>query len=74
MRWACALKKMGYRRTDARELLSFDERSAYIAFSKDTTDSVVDRWSNACEQMTRDGTLSRIHRKWHVGETEPLRP
>lgn len=66
-------RRWGYCSTDVRGLLSFDERTEYVAFSKDTPSSIVDRWRNACEQMTLDGTLSRIHRKWHVGKTDPVR-
>jgi polar amino acid transport system substrate-binding protein len=37
-----------------------------IAFSKQTSDSIVEKWRNAYNEMTADGTISEIQSKWHV--------
>ena len=37
-----------------------------IAFSKQTSDSIVEKWRNAYNEMTADGTIIKIQSKWHV--------
>ena len=38
--------------------------NSYIAFSKNTDPALVQRWQQALDQLTRDGGLLRIHRRW----------
>jgi polar amino acid transport system substrate-binding protein len=37
-----------------------------IAFSKKTSDSIVEKWRNAFNEMLNDGTIQRIRNKWNV--------
>jgi polar amino acid transport system substrate-binding protein len=37
-----------------------------IAFSKKTSDSIVEKWRNAFNEMLNDGTIQRIRDKWNV--------
>jgi polar amino acid transport system substrate-binding protein len=37
-----------------------------IAFSKQTSDSIVEKWRNAFNEMLNDGTIKRIRDKWNV--------
>jgi hypothetical protein len=36
-----------------------------IAFSKKTSDSIVQKWKNAFNEMLTDGTIMQIRRKWN---------
>lgn len=38
--------------------------NSYIAFSKNTDPALVQRWQQALDQLTRDGGLLSIHRRW----------
>lgn len=37
-----------------------------IAFSKQTSDAIVEKWRNAFNEMLNDGTIKRIRDKWNV--------
>jgi ABC-type amino acid transport substrate-binding protein len=37
-----------------------------IAFSKKTSDSIVQKWRNAFNEMVADGTILRICKKWNL--------
>jgi tripartite-type tricarboxylate transporter receptor subunit TctC len=37
-----------------------------IAFSKKTSDSIVQKWKNAFNDMLADGTIKKIRDKWSV--------
>lgn len=37
-----------------------------IAFSKKTSDSIVEKWRNAFNEMLNDGTIKRIRDKWNI--------
>jgi hypothetical protein len=37
-----------------------------IAFSKKTSDSIVQKWRNAFDEMLADGTIMQIRNKWKV--------
>ncbi|MDI9570550.1 MAG: transporter substrate-binding domain-containing protein [Pseudomonadota bacterium] len=39
----------------------------YIAFSRNTSDEIVNGWRRSLEDMKRDGTFERISRKWLPG-------
>jgi len=44
----------------------------YLAFSKDTPASEVQRWSDACKQIQDDGTLERIVQRYSRLKVEPI--
>jgi tripartite-type tricarboxylate transporter receptor subunit TctC len=37
-----------------------------IAFSKKTSDSIVQNWRNAFNEMLADGTIMQIRKKWNL--------
>jgi len=37
-----------------------------IAFSKKTSDSIVQKWRNAFNEMLADGTILQIRKKWNM--------
>lgn len=43
----------------------------YIAFSRDTPDSVAIRWQKALDDMRADGSFERIYKKWLPGVSLP---
>ncbi|BBB58934.1 amino acid ABC transporter substrate-binding protein [Undibacterium sp. KW1] len=43
----------------------------YIAFSRDTPDSIAIRWQKTLDDMKADGSFERIYKKWLPGVTLP---
>jgi hypothetical protein len=37
-----------------------------IAFSKSTSDSIVQKWRDAFNEMSEDGTILQIRKKWNA--------
>lgn len=50
---------------------SFLRTSSYLAFSRDTPDTVIARWQGALDDMKRDGSFNRIYAKWLPRITPP---
>jgi polar amino acid transport system substrate-binding protein len=48
------------------EVYSLREIDVSIAFSKKTSDAIVQKWRNAFNKMLSDGTIDRIRNKWNV--------
>ncbi len=48
------------------EVASIKESELKIAFSKMTSDQIVDQWQNAFADMVKDGTVKKIKDKWNV--------
>ncbi len=48
------------------EVASIKESELKIAFSKMTSDQIVDQWQNAFDDMVKDGTVKKIKDKWNV--------
>jgi len=57
------LAEQGMRREEVELQFTFMDNSAYIAFSKNTDPQLVQRWQQALEQATRDGSLQRIQQR-----------
>jgi polar amino acid transport system substrate-binding protein len=51
---------------DVEEVFSLREIDVSIAFSLKTSESIVNAWQNAFDQMVSDGTISRIQNKWRT--------
>lgn len=54
----------GYNPRQIRRLLVISKVGGYLAFSKGTSEAVVNAWRNALQAMTRDGTLQRLHQAY----------
>lgn len=60
--------------TEFEEVFSLREIEVMIAFSKSTSDSIVQIWTNAFNGMEADGTLMKIRRKWNRQSDDPPFP
>ena len=63
MRTVCDLAGVDY--TEFEEVYHLREIELMIAFSLKTSDSIVRQWGDAFDEMRRDGTITRIRKKWN---------
>ncbi len=54
----------GYEPTDLVPVLSLMSSHYYIAISRGTDSSIVEKWENAFAALQNDGTVAAIHDKW----------
>lgn len=54
-------------------LLVAHSEPLYIAFSAQTSSSIVTRWQRTLDAMARDGTFARLYRQWLPNEPLPER-
>lgn len=66
------LASQGLKREQVEQQFTLMAHSTYIAFSLNTNPALVSRWRQALNEMKRDGSLERIHRRWfaHASEEE----
>ena len=64
MRTVCDLAGVDYNQFE--EVYHLREIDLMIAFSKKTSDSVVQKWRDAFNALSADGTLVRIKKKWNM--------
>ena len=63
LRTVCELAGVDYNQLE--EVFNLREINVDIAFSKKTSDSIVQKWENAFNEMIADGTLMKIRKKWN---------
>jgi polar amino acid transport system substrate-binding protein len=63
LRTVCELAGVDYNKIE--EVYHLREIELMIAFSKKTSDSIVQKWKNAFNEMLTDGTIMQIRRKWN---------
>jgi polar amino acid transport system substrate-binding protein len=63
LRTVCELAGVDY--NEMEEVYNLREINVDIAFSKKTSDSIVQKWRNAFNEMLADGTLMKIHKEWN---------
>ena len=63
---------VGSSMADLERQYSFMQSSSYIVFSLQTDPTLVQRWQTALNQMTSDGTLTRLHRQWLPNAVLPV--
>ena len=63
LRTVCDLAGVDY--NEIEEVLHLRKIEIDIAFSKKTSDSIVQKWRNAFNEMLADGTLIQIRKKWN---------
>ncbi|NIU56605.1 MAG: transporter substrate-binding domain-containing protein, partial [Phycisphaerae bacterium] len=63
LRTVCDLA--GVDHTAFEEVYHLREIDLMIAFSKKTSDSIVQKWRNAFDEMVADGTIKKIQKKWN---------
>jgi polar amino acid transport system substrate-binding protein len=63
LRTVCDLAGVDY--AEFEEVYHLREIELMIAFSKKTSDAIVQQWKNAFDEMTSDGTVLQIRKKWN---------
>ena len=63
LRTVCDLAGVEY--NEMEEVYNLREIGVSIAFSKKTSDSIVEKWRNAFNEMVADGTVMQIRKKWN---------
>jgi polar amino acid transport system substrate-binding protein len=64
LRTVCDLADIDH--TAFEEVYHLREIDLMIAFSKKTPDSIVQKWKAAFDEMTADGTIKKIQKKWNL--------
>ncbi len=64
LKTVCELAGVNY--NEIEEVYHLRVSELMIAFSKKTSDSIVQKWRNAFNDMLADGTVKKIHDKWDV--------
>jgi polar amino acid transport system substrate-binding protein len=64
LKTVCELAGVDY--NEFEEVFHLRKIDLSIAFSKKTSDSIVEKWRNAFNEMLNDGTIKRIRDKWNV--------
>ena len=64
LRTVCDLA--GVDHTTFEEVYHLREIDLMIAFSKKTSDSIVQKWKTAFDEMVSDGTIKKIKKKWNL--------
>jgi polar amino acid transport system substrate-binding protein len=64
LKTVCDLAGVNY--NDIEEVYHLREINVDIAFSKKTSDTVVEKWRNAFNEMLADGTIMKIRNKWRT--------
>lgn len=63
----------GVDHTEFEEVYHLREIELMIAFSKKTSDAIVQQWKNTFDEMTSDGTVLQIRKKWNgILEDDPF--
>lgn len=58
------LREIGHRPDEVERKLLVKRQDLYLAFSRGTPASTIQRWLGALRAMEQDGTLGRIRRQW----------
>ncbi len=58
-------KLAGFDYNEIEEVYHLREMELMIAFSKKTSDSIVQKWRDAFNEMLADGTIMQIRKKWN---------
>jgi polar amino acid transport system substrate-binding protein len=64
LKTVCDLAGVDYNQIE--EVFHLRKRDLCIAFSKNTSDSIVLKWKNTFHEMLADGTIQQIRNKWNV--------
>ena len=64
LRTVCDLAGVDY--TEFEEVCHLRESNLMIAFSKKTSDSIVQKWRDAFNEILADGTIMQIRKKWNM--------
>lgn len=62
--WRYIISAAGGNPEEFEEALYVSENMLYIAFSKDVSDEVINRWQKGYIQIVKNGKLRKIYQKW----------
>ncbi len=65
------IRQIGSDPNEIEPVLTIKANYLYIAFSRETPETVVQLWQNALDEMNRDGTFGHIHQRWLPKATPP---
>lgn len=65
------LKTVGANSDDIRKVYDFSINLGYIAFSRETPETIVSSWQQVLDEMKDDGTFNRIYSRWLPADTPP---
>lgn len=65
------VKEVGADPTDIKLVYPVVEVGLYIAFSKETSKKIVEKWQTTLNDMKQDGTFEKISRKWLTEDSIP---
>lgn len=65
------VRQLGHSPEEIEPVLTVKTSHLYIAFSRQTPREQVERWQEALNEMSRDGTFQRIHHRWLPDQTPP---
>jgi len=72
LKTVCELAGVNY--NEIEEVYHLREIELMIAFSKQTSDSIVEKWRHAFDEMSADGTIMKIRKKWNAKIDDPPFP
>ena len=72
LRSVCELAGVDY--DEVEEVYNLREIELMIAFSKKTSDSIVQKWRDAFNEMVADGTIMKIRMEWNKKLSDPPFP
>ncbi|MBF0226803.1 MAG: ABC transporter substrate-binding protein [Desulfobacterales bacterium] len=59
-------EKAGIKYEQIKPVYTFERVGLYIAFHKNTSDDIVNKWKNGYNQIKKNGTLAKIAQKWNM--------
>ena len=65
------MRQIGFSGDEIEPVLAFESNYLYIAFSRTTPATIVQRWQAALDAMNHDQTFARIYQRWLPDETPP---
>jgi polar amino acid transport system substrate-binding protein len=65
------LKKLGIAQNEFKKAMFITSELEYIAFSKSTSDELIQPWQKHLDDMKNDGTFNAIFNKWLPNEIPP---
>ena len=72
LRTVCDLAGVDY--NEFEEVYHLREIELMIAFSKKTSDSILEKWKHAFDEMLADGSIMKIRKKWNAKIDDPPFP
>ncbi|QYJ79626.1 substrate-binding periplasmic protein [Shewanella acanthi] len=66
------LREAGAPPDAVKSIFTLSDNLLYIAFSKGTSEEVIEQWQTTLDAMKQDGTFASIYQKWLPNENPPM--